>query len=220
MNGEINFYTDFYGKEIALIGLETGYVTIPKAMIQKVEYPEKKEADETVRDDAFHRALRNTVSLKGGSKRPPALYDPYIRMASRKNRLDPDLIKAVIQQESGFHRKGVSRKGAKGLMQLMPETAKDLGVKDAFDPWENIQGGTRYLRMMLENFDGDLVKALAAYNAGPNAVRKYNSVPPYRETQGYVRKVLHTYRLYRGSKLYAFEDARGHLVVTDKPYLP
>jgi soluble lytic murein transglycosylase-like protein len=148
------------------------------------------------------------------------LYDPYILQASAKHRLDPELVKAVIRQESNYNPNDVSNKGAQGLMQLMPETAKGLGVRDAFDPWENIHGGTRYLRYMLEAFNGDVVKALAAYNAGPYAVRKYGTVPPYRETQQYVRSVMRYYRQYRGEKLHAYEDRSGRLVITDQAYLP
>jgi soluble lytic murein transglycosylase-like protein len=93
-------------------------------------------------------------------------------------------------------------------------------VEDAFDPWENIHGGTRYLRMMIEDFNGDLTKALAAYNAGPAAVKKYGRIPPYRETRGYVKNVLRYYQMYRGGRLFAFEDKNGGLVITDQPYLP
>ena len=117
--------------------------------------------------------------------------------AARRHGLDPALVLAVIGVESAFEPGAVSRKGAQGLMQLMPGTAKELGVADALDPAQNVDGGTRYLSSMVEKHDGDLEKALAAYNAGPGAVKRHKGVPPYRETQQYVRKVLNRYESAR-----------------------
>jgi len=116
-------------------------------------------------------------------------YRPFINKYAQQYQLDPNLVMAVIRTESCFDRKAVSRVGARGLMQLMPATAKALGVKDSFDAEQNIKGGTKYLRQMLDQFDQDQTLALAAYNAGPGAVDKYNGVPPYDETQDYVKKV-------------------------------
>lgn len=107
--------------------------------------------------------------------------------------LDPRLVEAVIRVESAFDARAVSVKGAMGLMQLMPGTASDLGVENAFDVEENLRGGTAYLRSLLDRFSGDLTLALAGYNAGPGAVEKYRGVPPYRETTDYVRRVLAAY---------------------------
>ncbi|MEJ2690531.1 MAG: transglycosylase SLT domain-containing protein [Deltaproteobacteria bacterium] len=117
-----------------------------------------------------------------------------IRRAARRYSVDPLLVKAVIRAESNFNHLAVSRKGAKGLMQLMPETIHDMRVRDPFDPAENIAGGTHYLRLMLDAFQGDLSLALAAYNAGPDIVRKLGRVPAIPETLTYVRKVLDTYQ--------------------------
>jgi soluble lytic murein transglycosylase-like protein len=126
-------------------------------------------------------------------------YDEFIKKAAQKHNLDHALIRAVIKTESGFNHKAVSRKGARGLMQLMPGTALTLNVSDSFDPWSNIDGGSKYLRYLLNQFNGNLSLALAAYNAGEAAVAKYrNSIPPYPETQTYVRRVLSFFQKYSG----------------------
>ena len=117
-------------------------------------------------------------------------YDMYIAEAASKHGISFSLIKAVIKAESDFDPYAVSRAGARGLMQIMPETAKDLGIIDPFDPRENILGGTRYLKMLLAQFQGDLPLTLAAYNAGPERVRILKCVPPFEETQNYVRRVM------------------------------
>ncbi len=127
-------------------------------------------------------------------------YDKIISKAASKFNLDVALIKAVIKAESNFNHKAVSCAGAKGLMQLMPQTASALKVDDVFHPVDNIEGGARYLRYLLNLYRGNLTLALAAYNAGEGAVAKYNyGVPPYRETQNYVRRVLALYESYSKS---------------------
>jgi len=113
--------------------------------------------------------------------------------ASAAYHLDPDLVNSVIHAESGFNAHAVSPKGARGLMQLMPSTASQLGVSDSFDPEANVTGGSRYLRELLERYNFDLVKALAAYNAGPLRVEQYQGVPPFRETHAYVARIVHEY---------------------------
>ena len=118
-----------------------------------------------------------------------SMYDHHVNEAAALHQVSPDLVKSVIAVESEFDQWAVSSKGARGLMQLMPDTARRLGVADSFDARQNIFAGTQYLRMMLDQFGGDVALALAAYNAGPNAVTRYGGVPPYRETRGYVQKV-------------------------------
>ena len=117
-------------------------------------------------------------------------YDDLIIKASEKHKIEPALIKAIIKAESNFNHRAVSPKGARGLMQLMPATASSLQVQDSFHPENNIEGGVRYLRYLLNYFNGNLPLALAAYNAGENAVIRHRGVPPYRETQVYIQRVL------------------------------
>lgn len=116
-----------------------------------------------------------------------------VSSACEKYKIDPKLVMALIQQESGFNQNAISKAGAQGLMQLMPATAKSLGVTNAFNPEQNIEGGVKYLKSLLDRFNGNKILALAAYNAGPNAVKKHNGIPPYKETQNYVRNILKNY---------------------------
>ena len=124
------------------------------------------------------------------SARPVTDLSQVVNEASGRYRLDPDLVNSVIKAESGFNVRAVSPKGAQGLMQLMPGTASQLGVPNAFDPQANVDGGTRYLRELLERYNFDLVKALAAYNAGPQRVEQFGGVPPYYETRAYVARIV------------------------------
>ena len=123
----------------------------------------------------------------------PTKFSELIEKASEKYNIDADLISAVIKAESNFNSTAVSSCGAQGLMQLMPATAAGLGVTDSFDPGQNIDGGVKYLRNMLNRFGGDVELALAAYNAGPGAVDQYDGIPPYQETQNYVSRILSYY---------------------------
>jgi soluble lytic murein transglycosylase-like protein len=116
-----------------------------------------------------------------------------INTISDQHHLDPDFISSVIHAESGFNPRAVSPKGAQGLMQLMPGTASKLGVSNAFDPRSNVEGGTRYLSELLERYNFDVIKALAAYNAGPHRVQQYGGIPPYYETRTYVARIVRDY---------------------------
>lgn len=138
----------------------------------------------------------NLASTSSGNADIDALIEQY----SAKNGLDSAFVKAVIKQESGFQPKVTSHCGAMGLMQLMPATASSLGVTDAYDPEQNIAGGTKYLKGLLDRFGGNKSLALAAYNAGPNAVAKYNGIPPYKETQNYVKNIMSMYQKYSGGQ--------------------
>lgn len=133
----------------------------------------------------------HTISLNN------AAYSAEVKRIAMKYEVDPALVRAVIHAESAFNVKALSNKGAQGLMQLMPGTAKDLGVRNAFDANQNIEGGVKYLAGLLKQFDGDIKLAIAAYNAGPNAVKKYNGIPPYAETKVYVERVGILHQRYR-----------------------
>jgi len=136
------------------------------------------------------RIARVTVSITGFTPiQPWRAYDDLIEEAAKEYRLDPALIRSVMHTESAFNALAVSPAGAQGLMQLMPALAEELGVSDPFDPRQNIMGGARQLRRLLDLHRGNLRLALASYNAGPGAVARYGSIPPYRETRQYVRRV-------------------------------
>lgn len=132
-------------------------------------------------------------SAKSDSKDIDGLIETY----AAKNNLDAAFVKAVIKQESGFQPEVTSHCGAMGLMQLMPATADSMGVKNAFDPEENIMGGTKYLKGLMDRFGGQKELALAAYNAGPGAVQRYGGIPPFNETQNYVKNVLANYEKFK-----------------------
>jgi len=138
-------------------------------------------------------------------QRPPSisgrkaehLYHMFIIQTANHYQIDPALIKAIIMAESGYNTKAVSNRGAKGLMQLMPETAQSLGVEDIFNPHQNIAGGVQYFKQMVNRFNGDLKLALAAYNAGSRNVRNYNGIPPFKATHTYIKKVFKYYQIYK-----------------------
>ena len=146
----------------------------------------KKDASARTYTVATGTVFRTTKPLSGRAARFQSLIDEH----SALNSVSADLVRAVIQAESAFNPRAISPKGAMGLMQLMPATATELGVRDPYDPAENIRGGVTYLRQLLDLYDGNVELALAAYNAGPTAVKKYGGrVPPYRETRAYVARI-------------------------------
>lgn len=151
-------------------------------------------------DTDFQKILDSSIeSRKGNSTASRSEINELIEKYADKNGLDSDFVKAVIKQESGFNPNATSHCGAMGLMQLMPSTAQGLGVTNAYDAEQNIQGGTKYLKGLMDRFDNNKSLALAAYNAGPNAVKKYGGIPPYAETQNYVKKVLSNYDSMKGA---------------------
>lgn len=149
-------------------------------------------------NDILKRAIQEVNDAKRDYSKPQIRTSnsqilDMVNNVARKHGVDEKLVQALIKQESGFNPKAKSKVGAMGLMQLMPSTAKSLGVKDPYNPQQNVEGGVKYLKSMLKKYNGNVVLALAAYNAGPNAVDKYGDVPPYKETQNYVKKVLANY---------------------------
>lgn len=172
---------------------------------------------------AAPRPRRDPDGGPGGPEAPEAL-DRLIRDVARETDLSPELIRAVVAVESGFDPLAVSHKGAQGLMQLMPATAEAYGVDDAHDPRGNLEAGARHLRDLLRQYRGDLGLALAAYNAGPEAVRRHGGIPPYRETRQYVARVMALYEEARTAtppaerdprQVYSYRDARGNLVLSN-----
>jgi soluble lytic murein transglycosylase-like protein len=159
-----------------------------------------------------HSGYRRVLGENNGQAVSGALgssaFEDLIRSASGRYNVDADLVRAVIKAESDFRSNARSNKGAMGLMQLMPETARLHNVIDAYDPSENVDGGVRHLRMLLDRYQGDIELSLAAYNAGSGAVEKHGGIPPFAETREYVRRVVRLYDSYRGGALDAIQTSR------------
>ena len=151
---------------------------------------------------------------RGKSPVMKADYSHYVQKAAQKYDIEPELIHAVIRTESNGNYRAVSKKGAMGLMQLMPSTASDMNVGNPFNPEENIDGGTRYLRYLLEKFNGNVTLAVAAYNSGPTTVERYGNIPPIAETRQYVNRV---FTLYNGKTSYAFSDSASEYQDREAP---
>jgi len=174
----------------------SSYVDVPTGDIERYEaapdLPASVPSGTESKAPGPASSARNGVPSGSAGESAQTLVDLHevVNTASGRYRLDPDLVNSVIKAESGFNVRAISPKGAEGLMQLMPGTASQLGVPNTFDPRANVEGGTKYLRELLERYNFDLVKALAAYNAGPQRVEQFGGVPPYYETRAYVARVV------------------------------
>ncbi len=172
-----------------------------------------------------------TPPLSNGTLDRAEIYYPTIEELSRQYSVDPDLVKAIIKVESDYFSTAESPKGAKGLMQLLPDTARRFGVQDIWDPTQNIEGGVKYLRFLMNFFHQDMRRVVAAYNAGENAVTRYKGIPPYEETREYVKRVSSLYDLTsesasaedpptRRRKVYRVVNSDGSVLLTDSPPEP
>lgn len=170
---------------------------------KKINENIEQALDNAPLDEDLDIDLKDSINLKSkiDLKAQSSNVDELIETFSNKYGVDGDFIKAIIKQESGFNPKATSKKGAMGLMQLMPATAKGLGVKNAYNESENIEGGVKLISNLLKTYNNNTELALAAYNAGPGAVKKYGGIPPYKETQNYVKNIMANYNKVKGAQL-------------------
>src|SRR5579872_25544 len=187
----------------------SSFVDVPTANIEHYE-----SAPEEPRTRSHVPA--SPISGQEFSARPQTDIGQVVNQASGRYRLDPDLVSSVIKAESDFKVRAVSPKGARGLMQLMPGTASQLGVSDAFDPQANVEGGTKYLRELMEKYNFDMVRALAAYNAGPQRVQQFRGVPPYYETRAYVARVVKDFNRKKAAQEKAAGNKMAETKTSDK----
>ncbi|OGS02631.1 MAG: hypothetical protein A2339_01440 [Elusimicrobia bacterium RIFOXYB12_FULL_50_12] len=201
--GDITKYSD----GSYLVCGRSGAVKFEKSEISRVIVYSSKDP----LSESFASSLKVTPGARPAASSSATPYDNTIHKAAKKNNIDPALVKAIIKAESNFNPLDRSAKGACGLMQLMPQTARLLGVKNIYSPEENILAGTRFFKDMLFRFNGNVDKALAAYNAGPGAVDRYNSIPPYKETKNYIKTVNKNFIKYknRDGRICSYTDANG-----------
>ncbi len=174
-----------------------GYMDVPTSEIASFDKDDSPEPPATSQPEVQVQSAQTTPAVTAptpvaatNSPVTQADIDQVVREASLRHQIDPDFVASVIKAESNFKPHAVSKKGAQGLMQLMPQTATQLGVKDAFDPKANVEAGTAHLSALLDQYNNDPIKALAAYNAGAHRVQQYHGVPPYQETRAYVAKIV------------------------------
>lgn len=191
---------------------DTGYLDIAGDQIESYEAdeapvnPEQPAAQPAAQPSATQTSVTQAAATASQPAAPAKVaqnidLDQVVREASNRNRIDPDFVSSVIKAESNFKTRAVSKKGAQGLMQLMPETAAKLGVADPFDPKANVEAGTAHLSALLDQYHDDPIKALAAYNAGAHRVKQYNGVPPYRETRAYIRKIVNDFNAKKRAQM-------------------
>jgi soluble lytic murein transglycosylase-like protein len=218
---QIVSYKDADGKRVFINSTPAGYSVRPVKITVPKGFTLLGNASRTTQSSSAEASEMSAAEQTNRAK-----IEEMIREVSARYRVDPALVRAVIQTESNWNTSAVSRKGALGLMQLVPGTAQQLGVNNAFDPKQNLDGGVRYLHTLLERYNGDLDKALAAYNAGPGAVDRAGGIPRYRETRNYVQKVTDSYfrpgsdRLPRAfderRPIYRAVEADGRVVFTNE----
>jgi soluble lytic murein transglycosylase-like protein len=219
--GQIVSYKDSDGKRVFINSNPAVYQTRPVRIVVPKGFTLLGSASHTTQNSS---AVAPEMSVAEQANRQKI--EEMIREVSARYNVDPALVRAVIQTESNWNSSAVSRKGALGLMQLVPGTAQQLGVNNAFDPKQNLDGGVRYLHTLLERYNGDLDRALAAYNAGPGAVDRAGGIPRYRETREYVHKVTDSYfrpgsdRIPRAFEkqrpIYRAVEADGRVVFTNE----
>jgi len=166
-----------------------------KPLTYKVMIPRSLPQKHSANNTEYSSPSTDRSPISG--KKAERLLHPIVIQAASHYQVDPALVKAIIMAESGYNPRAISKKGAKGLMQLMPATAQALGVEDVFNPKQNIRGGVRYFKQLVNQFDGDVKLALAAYNAGSRNVRHYQGIPPFKATRYYIKKVFEYYQIYK-----------------------
>lgn len=203
---------------------ENGVVHFTNVPARRIPRQVKVHAETSAASSARQENVRSSAANNGRrSGEVPVSYLNSINTACERYGVDPSLVHAIVKVESDFNPYALSSKGAMGLMQLMPQTASEMKVKNSFDPHQNIEGGVRYLRYLLDRYEGNLSLALAAYNAGETSVKRWGTVPPFKETQNYVKKVM---AHYKGTGISSFAprftvyvgySADGTLILTDNP---
>ncbi len=211
-NAQVASYVDEHGKRV--------FVNVEPPAVHRM--PAGKNAPGLLRATFAEPVASGSSS----ARRPDPRLERLVNQTAERHKVDPVLVKAVIEAESGWNTGAVSRKGALGLMQLVPGTAQRFGVANVLDPEQNVDAGVRYLRSLLERYDGDLYKSLAAYNAGEHAVDRWRGVPNYRETRGYVQKITDSYfrpgsgrqqGWWNASRpIYRVIDEKGRVVFTNQ----
>jgi soluble lytic murein transglycosylase-like protein len=209
-------YVDIATDQIASYETEEVPVAPPEPAVTSPSVAPALAAKPAAQVAVVPKAVALAAPPQPASAASAANLDEVVREAAKRNRLDPDFVSSVIKAESNFKTHAISKKGAQGLMQLMPATAAQLGVADPFDPKANVEAGTAHLSALLDQYHDDPVKALAAYNAGAHRVKQYNGVPPYQETRAYIAKIV---RDFNAKKRAQMKTATASKSAAPKPAL-